>query len=86
MRCRIVHLCYAYNELYLYLKQVNKLLEFLCVIRREVFMENRDTSFFLIVIIADPLHIVDLKRNICRKKIECSIITIRHKSVQFKLT
>ena len=40
---------------------------------------KKSTSFCLIVIIEGPLHILDLKRSICRKKIEPSINNIRQK-------
>jgi hypothetical protein len=37
------------NDLFLYLKQVNKYLAFVCVIRDDVFSENRGMCFMVFI-------------------------------------
>ncbi|CAF0837822.1 unnamed protein product [Brachionus calyciflorus] len=43
------------NELYLYMKQVNKFLAFVCVIRDEIFMENRGIMDYNLTLFKDSI-------------------------------
>ena len=49
------------NELYLYLKQVNKYLAFLCVIRDEIFTENRGIMDYNLTLFKDSVRDVLLE-------------------------
>ncbi|RNA30585.1 Ras-related GTP-binding D [Brachionus plicatilis] len=44
------------NELYLYMKQVNKFLAFVCVIRDEIFMENRGIMDYNLTLFKDSIR------------------------------
>jgi Ras-related GTP-binding protein C/D len=43
------------NELYLYLKQVNKFLAFVCVVRDEIFSENRGIMDYNLTLFKDSV-------------------------------
>lgn len=51
------------NELYLYLKQVNKYLAFLCVIRDEVFTENRGIMDYNLTLFKDSVRDILLEHQ-----------------------
>jgi Ras-related GTP-binding protein C/D len=51
------------NELYLYLKQVNKFLAFVCVIRDEVFSENRGIMDYNLTLFKDSVRDILLSPN-----------------------
>jgi hypothetical protein len=68
------------NDLYLYLKQVNKYLAFVCVVREEIFSENRGIMDYNLTLFKDSVKDVLFSTTATAAAVAASQTTASNKS------